>query len=101
MFTLQLTDIINRMARRNKPEKLSRLRDGWEEAEIEEARLLRNMTIEESIGHLLSLQDAFEPELQRTEGLFRSERLATLKDLQKRLIKLEDWNKRRRRVSPD
>ena len=93
---------MNCMARRNIPEDLTRLREGWKEAEIEEVRLLRNMTIQESIGHLLSLQDAFEPNLQRSETLFRSERLATLEDLQKRLIKLENWRQRQRRsVSPD
>ena len=96
MFRIPQAGIMVRMARPNKPENLSRLRLGWEEVEAEEVRLLRLMTVEESLRDLLSLQRAFEPQLQRTEALFRSERLAYLEDLQKRLNTLEDWKKRRR-----
>ena len=79
-----------------KAENLSRLRHGWEEAQAEKARLLRLLTVEESLRDLLSLQRTFEPQLQRTEALFRAERLAYLEELQKRLITLDNWKKRRR-----
>ena len=35
---------------------LSRVRDGWDEIEAEEACLLRQMTVQESLRHLLTLQ---------------------------------------------
>jgi hypothetical protein len=87
---------MNRMARSNRPENLARLRHGWEEVQAEETRLLRAMTIEESLRELLLLQRAFEPQLQRTEALFRVERIAYLEDLQRRLFALDEWKKRRR-----
>ena len=77
-------------------ENLRRIRDGWDEVEAEETRLLRQMTIKESLGHLLLLQSAFESQLQRTESLFRPERLAYLQDLQNRLSRLANWLKNRR-----
>jgi hypothetical protein len=55
---------------------LSRVRDGWDEVEEMEARLLRQMTVEESLRQYLALQRAFEPQLQANEHLFRAERLA-------------------------
>jgi len=67
---------------------LSRVRDGWDEVEAEETRLLRQMTVQESLRHLLALQRAFEPQLQQTEELFRAERLAYLEELQRRLAAL-------------
>jgi hypothetical protein len=76
------------MAPANKHEKLSRHREGWEQVEKEEIRLLRELTVEESLRHLLTIQDAFESQLQRTESLFRSERLAYLEELQNRLGRL-------------
>ena len=75
---------------------LSRIRDGWDEVEAEETRLLRRMTVKESLGHLLSLQNAFESQLQRTESLFRAERIAYLQDLQEKLSRLANWMKNRR-----
>jgi hypothetical protein len=45
---------------------------------------------------LLSLQAAFEPQLQRTESLFRAERLAYLQDLQDKLGRLAEWMKGQR-----
>ena len=91
---------MDRMAENKKTENLRQLRHGWEEAEAEEVRLLRQLTVEESLRDLLSLQRAFEPQLQRTEAIFRAERLAYLEDLQKRLITLDDWKKRRRDSPP-
>ena len=75
---------------------LSRIRDGWDEVEAEETRLLRRMTFKESFGHFLSLQNAFESQLQRTESLFRAERIDYLQDLQEKLSRLANWMKNRR-----
>ena len=75
---------------------LSRVRDGWDEVEVEEIRLLRQMTVQESLRHYLVLQQAFEPQLQQTEPLFRAERLAYLEELQRRLAALDEWTEERR-----
>ncbi len=75
---------------------LSRVRDGWDEIEAEETRLLRRMTVPESLRHLLTLQRAFESQLQHTESLFRAERLAYLEKLQKQLSMLAKWMKEQR-----
>jgi len=69
--------------------ELSRMRDGWDAVEAYETQLLRQMTIEESLRHLLALHRAFEPQLQQTEKLFRAERLAYLEELQSRLAMLD------------
>jgi hypothetical protein len=79
-----------------KTDDLRRLRDGWDRVEAEEARLLRRLTVPESLDHLRSLQQAFEPQLQRTESLFRRDRLAYLQDLQDRLNRLANWMKNHR-----
>ena len=75
---------------------LNRIRHGWDEVEAEETRLLRKMTVKESLGQLLSLQSAFEHQLQLTESLFRAERLAYLQDLQEKLSRLAKWMKNQR-----
>ena len=75
---------------------LSRVRDGWDEIEADEIRLLRQMTVQESLRHLLTLQRAFEPQLQQTESLFRAERLAYLEELQCRLGMLAQWMEEQR-----
>lgn len=67
------------------------LRDGWDEVEAEETRLLRQMTVQESLRHLAALQRAFEPQLQQTETLFRADRLAYLEEMQRRLVRLSQW----------
>ena len=69
---------------------LSRVRDGWQEIEAEETRLLSQMTIQDSLQQLLALQRAFEPHLQQTEALFRAERVAYLEELQRRLAQLDE-----------
>ena len=56
--------------------------------EAEKARLLRQMTVQESLLQYLALQRAFEPHLRRTEAVFRAERLAYLAELQRRLSRL-------------
>ncbi len=61
-----------------------------------EIRLLRQMTVEESLRQYLTLQRAFEPRLQATEHLFRAERLAHLRELQCRLAKLDELDEQRK-----
>jgi len=68
---------------------LSHVREGWEAIEAQETRLLRQMTVEESLQQLLNLHRTFEAQLQETEPLFRAERMAYLEELQRRLLKLE------------
>ncbi len=69
-------------------ENLRRIREGWDEVEAEKARLLRQMTVRESLLQYLALQRAFEPHLRRTEAIFRAERLAYLAAFQRRLSRL-------------
>jgi len=70
---------------------LSTLRQGWDEIEAEETRLLRELTVQESMSQLLRLQQAFEPQLQQTEALFRADRIAYLGELQRRLRRHAEW----------
>ena len=65
--------IMNPMTQRTKAGNLRRLRHGWEEVEAVETRLLRQLTIEQSLCELVSLQRAFELRLQRTETPVRAE----------------------------
>lgn len=74
---------------------LSRVREGWDEVEETETRLLRQMTTQESLRHYLALQRAFEPQLRATEHLFRAERTAYLEELQRRLAKLNEIDEQR------
>jgi hypothetical protein len=67
---------------------LGQIRQGWDEIEQMEVRLLRQMTVQESLRQYLALQRAFEPQLRATEHLFRAERLAHLRNLQRRLLSL-------------
>ena len=53
---------------------LSVLRESWNLAPKEELRLLRAMTIQESLEHWIQLQRAFEWQLQQTAEIFESER---------------------------
>ncbi len=70
---------------------LSALREGWEAIEAEETRLLRALTVQESIRQWLSLQRSFETQLQQTAALFELERQTALAQLQDRLHRLADW----------
>lgn len=71
---------------------LRRIRDvNWDEIEAEEARLLREMTLEEGLGTYLALQRAWEPQFRATEALFREERIQYLVTLQERLLRYQDW----------
>ncbi len=75
---------------------LRRIREGWEELEAERVRLLRRMTVQESLQQYLALQRALEPQFQATEALFRPQRMAYLAELQQRLARLDRWLKERR-----
>lgn len=65
--------------------ELNALREGWDAFEREETRLLRAMTVQESVRSWLVLQRAFESQLQQTAELFAPERWAALAELQSRL----------------
>ena len=58
--------------------ELRTLREGWEMVEAEETRLLRALTVQESVHQWLILQHTFEPQLQQTAALFGPERQAAL-----------------------
>ena len=67
---------------------LSTLRDGWGMLEDEEMRLLRSLTVQESLGQLSRLQAAFEWQIQQTAALFGPARREALAELQSRLRRL-------------
>ncbi len=73
---------------------LSAVRQGWEEVERAEARLLRNLSAQESFGQWLRLQRVFEPQLRDTAALFGPERRSALSELQSRLRRLAEWQER-------
>jgi len=70
------------------------LRNGWKWAEQEAIRLLRRMTVQESLRQWAMLQAAFEPQLQATQALFAEERRQALAELQARLRRLAEWQER-------
>jgi hypothetical protein len=67
------------------------VREEWDAFEADETRLLRAMSIQESIRQLLMLQEAYEPQFQQTASLFASDRRAALAELQSRLRRLAEW----------
>jgi hypothetical protein len=70
---------------------LGALREGWATIEAEETRLLRALTVQESVRQWLILQHTFEPQLQQTATLFGPERQAALAQFQARLLRLAEW----------
>ncbi|MDW7990688.1 MAG: hypothetical protein RMK65_00780 [Anaerolineae bacterium] len=68
----------------------------WKALEAERIRLLRRMTVQESLQQYLALQQALEPQFQATEALFRPQRMAYLAELQRRLARLDQWLKEQR-----
>jgi hypothetical protein len=71
---------------------LRRIREvNWAEIEAEETRLLREMTVAQSVREYLALQSEFETMLRDTEALFRPQRESHLIQLQQRLQRLEEW----------
>lgn len=85
-----MLDADSSVKRADQTRDLTRIREGWDEVEEVEVRLLRQMTVEESLRQYLALQRAFEPQLRATEHLLRAERLAHLRELQRRLAKLNE-----------
>ena len=73
--------------------ELGTLREGWDALEADEIRLLRRLTVHESIRQWLILQRTFEPQLQETAAIFGSERQTALVQLQSRLRRLAEWQK--------
>jgi len=71
--------------------ELGTLREGWDTLEADETRLLRRLTVHESIRQWLILQQTFESQLQETATLFGSERQTALAQLQARLRRLAEW----------
>jgi hypothetical protein len=70
---------------------LRRIREvNWAEIEAEETRLLREMTVEQSVREFLRIQATLEPQFQATEALFRPEREEHWITLQARLARLEE-----------
>ncbi len=69
------------------------LRERWDMPEEDETRLLRQLTVHESVQQWLELQRAFEHQLQETEALFGPERRAALAQLQARLRRFAEWQK--------
>ena len=69
---------------------LRRIREvNWDEIRVEEIRLLRQLTAEESIQHFLEIQEMLEPQFQATEAIFRPQREAYLIELQSRLAQFQ------------
>jgi len=73
---------------------LSVLRQNGDAFEEEETRLLRALTVQESLRQWLELQMAFEWQLQQTAHLFEQDRQDALAELQARLQKLEERSAR-------
>lgn len=67
---------------------LKELRKNWDTIQEEELRLLRRMSVQESLQQLYRLQVAFEWQLQQTEVIFAPQRKKSLAELQARLLKL-------------
>lgn len=65
--------------------QLDSLRAGWGEIQKEELRLLRLMSVSESINQWLLLEKAFEGLLQDTANIYTAGRRAALAELQARL----------------
>jgi hypothetical protein len=57
----------------------------------QEMRLLRSMTILESIQQYQELQAAFEWQMQQTAGLFEANHWQALTELQDRLFQFKRW----------
>ena len=75
-------------------QQLKTLREGWDHIDAEETYLLNSMSIMESAAQWVNLQNTFEPQLQQTEMLFGSAHRETLAELQSRLQRLVEWQKR-------
>lgn len=73
---------------------LQLVRESWEAMEREDTRLLREMTIEESVRTFLSLCHTMSPLIDATKDIFLSDRLAYLTELQEKLRIFGEWKRR-------
>jgi hypothetical protein len=69
---------------------LSTLRTRWAEIEAEEIRLLREMTVAESLRQFAMLYEAYAPRLSN-DVAYQAEREAALIEQQRRLQQLARW----------
>ncbi len=69
---------------------LSTLRTRWAEIEAEETRLLREMTVAESLRQFAMLYEAYAPRLSK-DAAYQAEREAALIEQQRRLQRLAQW----------
>jgi hypothetical protein len=76
--------------------ELKTLREDWDKVQTEEAALPKRMTVYESVHQYLILYDVFSPQLQETEPIFRPEREAYLAELQQRLHRVAEWQRKQR-----
>lgn len=77
----------------NLMQDLSTLRTRWTEIEAEETRLLREMTIAESLQIYAMLYEAYAPRFRAEEQEYLAEREAALIERQRRLVRLAQWLK--------
>ncbi len=69
---------------------LSTLRTRWAEIEAEETRLLREMTVTESLRQFAMLYEAYAPRLSQ-DAAYQAEREAALIEQQRPLQRLAQW----------
>lgn len=69
-------------------------REKWEAMDRANLRLLREMTIEESIRAYLFLCHSMAPFIEESRDFFLPERKSYLTELQERLRKFGEWKKR-------
>ena len=69
---------------------LSTLRTRWTEIEAEETRLLREMTVAESLRQFALLYETYAPRLSK-DTAYQAEREAALIEQQRRLQRLAQW----------
>jgi hypothetical protein len=75
---------------------LKTLREGWDKVQTEEAALPIRLTVYESVRQYLILYNTFAFQLQQTEPIFRPEREIHLAELQQRLRRVADWQRKQR-----
>ncbi|HMV50323.1 MAG TPA: hypothetical protein PLD20_31055 [Blastocatellia bacterium] len=73
---------------------LKRLQNQWDAMEQVNLRLLREMTIEESVQTYLSLCGSLALLIEESRDFFLPERRAYLAELQERLRKFGKWKQR-------
>ncbi len=74
---------------------IATLRDRWADLEANEVHLSSHLTIHESFGQWVALQQTFESQLRQTEAVFAPERRKALAQLQARLRRLAEWQTNR------